>query len=105
MYEPYGTDTHDMVAKVLDAENKVIGTCSYISSEAQGEWKQVTLAINYTSSAKAAKLYVFFESSNAGQGNVPYGKQRKLTLADDKERTTHYGSILRIDNIQLIYDK
>lgn len=105
LYEPYGTDTYDMVVKVLDAKNQVIGTCSYISNEAQGEWKQVTLTINYSSSAKAAKLYVFFESSNAGQGNVPYGKRRKLTLADDKERTTHYGSILRIDDIQLIYDK
>lgn len=66
--------------------------------------------MNYTtlgdgSTAKANKIYVFFESSNQGQGNVPYGRQRKITLADDKERTTHYGSILRIDDISLTYDR
>ena len=105
MYEPYGTDTYDMVVKAFDADNNVIATNSYASSDAQAEWKQVTVNLDYTSTAKIAKIYVFFESSNAGQGNVPYGKRRKLTLADDKERTTHYGSVLRIDDIQLIYDK
>ena len=105
MYEPHGTDTHDMVVKVFDAANNEIASCSYASNEAQTMWKQVTLPIQYTSEAKAAKLYVFFESSNAGQGKVPYEERKKIVLADDKERTTHYGSILRIDDIQLIYDK
>ena len=105
MYEPYGTDTYDMVVKAFDADGNVIATNSYASNEAQAEWKQVTLNLDYTSTAKIAKIYVFFESSNAGQGNVPYGLDRKVTLADDKERTTHYGSVLRIDDIQLIYDK
>ena len=105
MYEPHGTDTHDMVVKVFDAANNEIASCSYASNEAQTTWKQVTLPIQYPSEAKAAKLYVFFESSNAGQGKVPYEKGKKIVLADDKGRTTHYGSILRIDDIQLIYDK
>lgn len=105
MYEPYGTDTYDMAVKAFDADNNLIATSSYASSDAQTEWKQVTVNLDYTSTAKIAKIYVFFESSNAGHGNVPYGKKRKLTLADDKERTTHYGSVLRIDDIQLIYDK
>lgn len=105
MYEPYDTDTYDMVVKAFDTNGNVIATNSYASNEAQADWKRITLNLDYTSTAKIAKIYVFFESSNAGQGNVPYGKKRKLTLADDKERTTHYGSVLRIDDIQLIYDK
>ena len=105
MYEPYGTDTYDMVVKAFDANDNVIATNSYVSNEAQADWKQVTLNLDYTSTEKIAKIYVFFESSNAGQGNVPYEKKRDLTLADDQKRTTHYGSVLRIDDIQLIYDK
>ena len=110
MYEPYNSDTYDALVKVFDAEGNVIATGSYSSDASQSTWQQVDIDLSYAtlgdgSTAKANKIYVFFESSNKGQGNVPYGKQRKITLADDKERTTHYGSILRIDDISLTYDR
>ena len=109
-YDPYnsdGADTFEALVKVFDANGTVIGSGNYTCNKLTTSWTQQTIAINYTGEivAKAAKIYVFFQSSNAGQGNVPYGKKRDVVLADDAKRTTHYGSVLRIDDLELRYDK
>lgn len=106
-YEPYENDTYEVIIKIFDNENNIIGSGSFTSSLAVSEWTQTFVDINYPIETinKAAKIYVFFQSSNAGQGNVPYGKKREIYLADYGNETTHYGSILRIDDISLVYDK
>ena len=109
-YEPYETDTYEVIVKVFDSENKVIGAGNHISSASTTTWKEVSVDITYTPTSadyvpKAAKIYVFFQSSNAGQGNVPYEKKRKVTLADYGTATTHSGSVLRIDDLSLDYNK
>ena len=109
-YDPYnsdGADTFEALVKVIDANGTVIGSGNFTCNKLTTSWTQQTIAINYTGEivAKAAKIYVFFQSSNAGQGNVPYGKKRDVVLADDAKRTTHYGSVLRIDDLELRYDK
>ena len=109
-YEPYGTDTYEVIVKVFDSENKVIGAGNHTSSASTTTWKEVSVDITYTPTSadyvpKAAKIYVFFQSSNAGQGNVPYEKKRKVTLADYGTATTHSGSVLRIDDLSLDYNK
>lgn len=107
-YEPYGTDTYEVIVKVFDSENNVIGNGSFTSSNSKTNWSEESIDINYQGTGtinKAVKIYVFFQSSNAGQGNVPYEKKRKVTLADYGSATTHSGSILRIDDISLVYDK
>ena len=107
-YEPYGTDTYEVIVKVFDSENNVIGNGSFTSSNSKTNWSEESIDINYQGTGtinKAVKIYVFFQSSNAGQGNVPYEKKRKVTLADYGSATTHSGTILRIDDISLVYDK
>lgn len=107
-YEPYGTDTYEVIVKVFDSENNVIGNGSFTSSNSKTNWSEESIDINYQGTGtinKAVKIYVFFQSSNAGQGNVPYEKKRKVTLADYGSATTHSGSVLRIDDISLVYGK
>lgn len=107
-YEPYdGNDTYEVIVKVFDSEGNIIGNGGFTSNQQITEWSLNTIDIVYTSEdvKKADKLYVLFKSSNAGQGNVPYGKKRKLNIADYGDVTTHYGSILRLDDISLVYDK
>ncbi|MGN0258374.1 MAG: DUF4493 domain-containing protein [Bacteroides sp.] len=109
-YAPYnsdGADSFEALIKVIDANGTVIGSGIFTSNKKVDFWTQQTIVISYISEvvSKAAKIYVFFQSSNAGQGNVPYGKKRKVTLADDKTYTTHYGSVLRIDDLYLTFDR
>lgn len=106
-YEPYENDTYEVIIKIFDNGNNIIGSGSLTSSTATSEWTQAFVNIDYPTETinKAAKIYVFFQSSNAGLGKVPYGKKRGIYLADHGNETTHYGSILRIDDISLVYDK
>lgn len=109
-YEPYGTDTYEVIVKVFDAEGNVIGSGNHTSNATQPNWTEQIISINYSLAEdnvvkKANKIYVFFQSSNAGQGNVPYEKKRPVILADYGKATTHSGSVLRIDDISLSYDK
>lgn len=109
-YEPYNTDTYEVIIKVFDAEGNVIGSGNHTSNVVQSNWTEQTISINYSPAEnnviqKANKIYVFFQSSNAGQGNVPYEKKRPVILADYGKATTHSGSVLRIDDISLSYDR
>lgn len=109
-YEPYNgdqQDTYEVAVKVFDASGNVIGEGKHTSNQSITSWTYQTVDITYQNDyvEKAAKIYVCFLSSNAGQGNVPYEKKRNVTLSDSGSYTTHAGSILRIDDISLIYDK
>ena len=109
-YTPYGEDTYEVIVKVFDTENNVIAKGNYTSSKQQTSWTEVTIDFTYTQTEggiikKANKIYVLFQSSNLGQANVPYERRRQVTLADYGTATTHSGSVLRIDDISLVYDK
>lgn len=109
-YEPYNgneQDTYEVIIKIFDANGNIIGEGSHTSNQQITSWSNQTIDITYKNDyvEKASKIYVCFQSSNAGQGNVPYEKERVITLSDSGNYTTHYGSILRIDDISLIYDK
>lgn len=109
MYDPYngnGQDTYEVIVKVFDTDGNVIGNGSHTSNQTMSIWTQQIVNINYTSEPvnKAAKIYILFQSSNAGLKNVPYG-EREINLADYGNVKTPYGSVLRIDDISLIYDR
>lgn len=109
-YEPYNgneQDTYEVIIRIFDADGNIIGEGNHTSNQQITSWSNQTIDITYKNDyvEKATKIYVCFQSSNAGQGNVPYEKKREITLSDSGNYTTHYGSILRIDDISLIYDK
>ena len=106
-YEPCGTDTYEVIVKVFDSENNVIGSGNYTSNTPKTSWDENSVDIVYSENGcinKAAKIYVLFQSSNAGQGKVPY-ERKGVILADYGLATTYSGSVLRIDDISLVYDK
>lgn len=106
-YEPCGTDTYEVVVKVFDARNNIIGSGTHTSNATVTNWSKGIIDIVYSENEyvnKAVKIYVLFQSSNAGQGNVPY-ERKGITLADYGLATTYSGSILRIDDISLVYDR
>lgn len=109
-YEPYdgdGKDTYEVIVKVFDKDGNVIGNGSHTSNQTITTWTEQSVTINYPNETvnKATKIYVLFQSSNAGQSNVPYGKNRTVNLADYGDVKTPYGSVLRIDDISLTFDK
>ena len=109
-YEPYNgneQDTYEVIIRIFDADGNIIGEGNHTSNQQITSWSNQTIDITYKNDyvEKATKIYVCFQSSNADQGKVPYEKKREITLSDSGNYTTHYGSILRIDDISLIYDK
>lgn len=108
-YDPYngdGQDTYEVIIKVFDSNGDVIANGHHTSDIKQLTWSKQEVKINYSDSIvnKAAKIYVLFQSSNKGQENVPYG-EREISIDGFNTVKTPYGSILRIDDISLVYDK
>ena len=51
---------------------------------------------------KAASIYISFKSSSASSPSVT--KQKEITIADGAVYTGHFGSMLYVDDLQLIYE-
>lgn len=113
-YIPYNTDTWQASIELLDGDGNTIISQTYQSSQNTGEtWEPVTVPLDYadgTDYAKCKSIYVKFSSTiNPGQ-NMEYQKGSYSIYLDNRDNPSSFssirwGSILRLDDIELVYDK
>ncbi|OUO55485.1 hypothetical protein B5F77_01115 [Parabacteroides sp. An277] len=114
-YVPYNSDTWSVHIELLDENKNVIIQNDKTSSEAKSDWTQASVSLDYadeTTYAKCKYIYVIFKSTINEGTNMPY---REITqtfyvlengaLSAKTYDQAYIGSILTIDDIQLIYDK
>lgn len=109
-YKPYGTDAYKVNVSLLNqGETIADGTFEPTSSNVEdSDYYPVTLSLNYTNTkAKATAICVqFLASNNTNPDNKKYfAIGTTITYPVIGNWTVHMGSVLKIDDIELIYDK
>lgn len=103
IYIPQGSDS--FAANVIVWNGNIeIGRGSFVSSENMSSWKEdeeVEIVYNRTN-LKADAISIEFLSSTAGE-NAPYDKKKNITYAGDKTADVRAGSILTVDNLEMVY--
>jgi len=100
-FSSYDSDVYKVNIYLKNGET-VIGESSYTSSTSESKWKEVTLEIIYSRmDLKADNIYIEFVCGS-DTGKWQYGKD--ITYGGNKTANVHGGSILTIDDIELIYE-
>lgn len=108
-YKPYNTDAFKVVVSLKNGE-KEIATGTYeptaYSSE-DGEYKQASVDFNYLiEDEKATTICVqFLASSKTKLSQSDFNMGTTITYPVIGNWTVHMGSVLKIDDISLVYDK
>jgi len=100
LYTPVGTETFAYYLVLKDAAGNVIANSEKLDGEAASEWTLCDIPVLYSDTeSKAANLYICFKSCS---GEPSIIKDSMIELAGI-EYTAHFGSVLRIDDIELTY--
>ena len=100
-YSSFESDSFKAYISVKNGDT-VIGEATYSSSDSRSEWTQMSVDIAYSrTDLKADTIYIEFVSasdSNKWQYNM------SIVYGGDKTANVHGGSILIVDDIELIYE-
>ena len=100
-YVPHESDKFKMNVTVWNS-GTAIGTGTLEGAASSG-WGTANVEIVYTDTAKTATdISVEFISSSAG-GTPPWGTGKSITYGGDKTAGVHGGSILTVDNLEMVY--
>ena len=86
-----------------DSDGNIIGSALDKSIGKSSGWTAGRVDLNYSDiTHKAANIYILFKSSSSSS---PGYESKSITVADDKSYSEcNIGSILYLDNIELIYE-
>ena len=102
-YDSNGGETFFVNAELYSEDGTVIAAASTDSGSASSSWLKFSLPFQYTDTArKAARIYVSFKSTSASEPSVTGNKV--ITIADNAQYTGNFGSVLYLDDLQLIYE-
>ena len=102
-YDSNGGETFFVNAELYSEDGTVIAAASTDSGSASSSWLKFSLPFQYTDTArKAARIYVSFKSTSASEPSVTGNKV--ITIADNVQYTGNFGSVLYLDDLQLIYE-
>ncbi len=102
-YDSNGGETFFVHAELYSEDGTVIATASTDSGSASSSWLKFSLPFQYTDTArKAARIYVSFKSTSASEPSVTGNKV--ITIADNTQYTGNFGSVLCVDDLQLVYE-
>lgn len=102
-YDSNGGETFFVNAELYSEDGTVIATASTDSGSASSSWLKFSLPFQYTDTArKAARIYVSFKSTSASEPSVTGNKV--ITIADNVQYTGNFGSMLYLDDLQLVYE-
>lgn len=98
-YVPYNNETFVVTFLLKDASGNDIAKAEITDGKSTGEWSECILPIVYDDlQKKAASIYISFKSCSSGGINM----NSTMEIAG-KNQTSHIGSVLRIDDVELIY--
>lgn len=102
-YDSNGGETFFVNAELYSEDGTVIATASTDSGSASSSWLKFSLPFQYTDTArKTARIYVSFKSTSASEPSVTGNKV--ITIADNVQYTGNFGSVLYLDDLQLVYE-
>lgn len=100
-FEAYDGESFYVGAEVRDASGNVIAKAEKTSSTGVSAWTEMTLDFNYTNTTtKAAAVFMTFKSSTESH---PAVQKRKLTYYNSDSDNHYVGTVLRVDDVQMLY--
>lgn len=103
-YESVSSDSFKIYISVKNGET-VIGEGEYTSSESKNEWTLLPVAINYSRTDLVADtIYIEFISASDTDKWKYASDIDDIVYGGNKKADVHRGSILTIDDLQLIYE-
>ncbi|MBE6217027.1 MAG: DUF4493 domain-containing protein [Bacteroidales bacterium] len=98
-YVPNASESFAVYVVLKDASGAEIARTEKLDGKAASAWTQCEMPIVYSNTmAKAASIYICFKSCVSG--GVKTGQSMEIA---GKEQTVHYGSTLKIDDVELTY--
>jgi hypothetical protein len=114
-YKPHSNgETYSVLIELLDTDGNVIVSNTLTRGETVTNWSEITVPLTYTNGAlykKCAYIHVLFRSTVVTGSNMKYSEQTWTLYKGLNVNNTYsfspafVGSVLTIDDIQLIYDK
>ena len=98
-YAPLNTEKFVVSVVLKDAEGNEIAKAEKLDGSVALDWTECEMPILYSDlTKKAATIFISFKSCSSGEISM----NKKIEIAG-KEENAHIGSVLRIDDIELIY--
>ena len=102
-YLPKDSETFYVKIEIKSADGNVIASAERSDGPASSGWTSMDLRLDYKDmTADAAAIYIAFKSSTAGTPGI--NGNYELTIRDNEKYTGNFGSILYVDDIELIYE-
>ena len=102
-YAPKGNESFYAKIQILDAKKNVIASKEITEAASKSSWTEYTMNLDYTDTTKkAAYIYVQFKSSSCADTDITHSRNQTVQMAGTNYKG-HVGSILKIDNIELVY--
>ena len=99
-YNPFNTENFIVRVVLKDAAGNEIARAEKLDGEEALEWTSCEIPIVYSNlTTRAASIYISFTSAGSGAG-VNAAWQMEIA---GKQQTAHIGSVLRIDDVELVY--
>ena len=100
-FEAYDGESFYVGAEVRDAAGNVIAKAERTSSADVSSWTEMIIDLNYSNTnTKAAAIFMTFKSSTKSNPSV---RKRKLTYYNSDNDNHYIGTVLRVDDIELLY--
>ena len=102
-YEPLNNESFYVEVALKDASgNQIFGKSETINGSVDN-WKELTMPFSYDDITKqAGTIYIMFKSSTAKEPEVKGNKT--ISIGNNEQYKGNFGSMLYIDDIQMIYE-
>ena len=101
-YNPYGSENFYAEISIMDVDGNIIASAVKSDGTSAEQWTECRFPLTYQNIyAKASMIYMSFKSVSGSSYNV--NKWVDLEVAGTTQKV-HCGSVLRIDDIELIYE-
>ena len=101
-YSPVSSESFYVKIELLAEDRSVIASNEIIKDGIEATGAIMTVPLVYSDYCKPAKyIYIFFKSSTSSKPDYNINKTMEISGSD---QSSHIGSVLRIDDIKLIYE-
>lgn len=102
-YSSHNSETFQMKILLKDSSGNVIMTHE-ITGGAAADWTEYTLPLEYQNKkSKASSIYMSFRAASCADDAISHSHNVSIEMAGS-EYKGHLGSILKVDDIELIYE-
>lgn len=100
-YDSYDGESFYVKIEVRDASGNVIASAERSDIGGASSWTECSMPLTYnTQTVKASSIFITFKSSSASS---PETRKTKLSFYNSDDENHYVGSVLRVDDVQLVY--